>query len=285
MKAQVDFWLEFNEGYDIGDITQTTRADQTIEIDIQNNSLESFLNNQLVYKIKKAFPTAQTPRLQRIYLITLNPFDGSMAAFLNRPEIANFGYDDSEIILASEIYDNVDLPNDYDDLITGGRNTALDLIKAPLAWKYSTGEDVVIGLSDSKVDINHPDLTGQIIANEAISNTPHGTGVAGIMVANANNNEGIVGLSYNSKIYGEQLGMNKLIELSQVPDVKVINCSWALSAGDLTMGIFYDVIEEVYSNGVLIVGAAGNSQCGGKLVFAFLPLLIKSSQLPQSVID
>lgn len=188
--AQVDYWLEFNEGYDIGSITQTTRANQTIEIDIANNSLENFLNNQMVYKIRKAFPTSITPRLQRVYLITLNLGDVSTAVFLNRPEIANFGINDTVITLTQDIGMNIDLPNDYEDVISGGRNTALDLIKAPLAWKYSTGQNILIGISDTFMDENHPDLIGQIEQNLSTSTLMHGTSTAGTIVAKANNDAG-----------------------------------------------------------------------------------------------
>ncbi len=39
------------------------------------------------------------------------------------------------------------LPNDYEDIITGGRNTALDLINAPLAWNITTGDPNVVILT------------------------------------------------------------------------------------------------------------------------------------------
>ncbi len=275
-QAQVDFWLEFNEGYDIGDITQTTRANQTIEVDIDNNSFESFLNSQLVYKIRKAFPTSNTPRLQRTYLITLNPFDGSMTAFLNRPEVANFDLVGQQSILAETAAFNITLPNDYEDIITGGRNTALDLIKAPLAWKYTTGENTLVGVADSKFDENHPDLNNKFIENIEIfpSTIEHGTGVAGIISANTNNNDGIASISYGSNLVGASCGgapsnlINGLLVLSQYPGVRVINCSWGISDNTTSFTYLEEVYQEVTQNGVLVVAAGGNgNHCGGGICY------------------
>lgn len=272
--AQLEYWLEFNEGYDIGSITQTTRANQTIEIDIVNNNLENFMNNQLVYKIKKAFPTTSNSRLQRTYIITLNPLNGTLAAFLNRPEIANFAVVENIQALAANETFSIELPNDYEDVLTGGRNTALDLIKAPLAWKYSTGQNVLIGISDSKYDENHPDLQGQIIDNIQIgnSNISHGTGVAGMMVANSNNDEGIVGLSHDSQLIAisTNAGAAQLIqglqEAVETPNVRVVNCSWVLCSPS-SVDMLETVLEIANTNGVLVVAAAGNgagsNNCNG----------------------
>lgn len=150
--AQLEYWLEFNEGCDIGAIIQTTRANQTIELDISNNSLKNFLNNQMVYKIRKAFPTSNKTRLQHTYIITINPFSGTQSAFMNRSEVRNFRLTDQDSALTDQTPFTIFLPNDYEDALTGGRNTALDLIKAPLAWKYSTGENIEIALiTDNEV--------------------------------------------------------------------------------------------------------------------------------------
>lgn len=57
--AQLEYWLEFNEGYDIGSITQTKQANHTIELDISNNSLENFLTDQLTNKKKYVYHLIQ----------------------------------------------------------------------------------------------------------------------------------------------------------------------------------------------------------------------------------
>lgn len=274
-----DYWLEFEEDQSIGSITQTRNSDQTLTIQINNTSLEDFLNNQNLYKIQPAFPNSTRGRLQRTYIITLIPSLDIVSAFMNRPEIANFAVVDNTNVLATTEAYNITLPDDYEDIITGGRNTALDLIKAPLAWKYSTGENVLIGISDSKYDVNHPDLVGKIVHNIQLGNsfTEHGTGVAGIMVANTDNNTGIAGLAYNSQLVAASTNtgsvqlINGLLEVSQYPGVRVVNCSWVLCSSN-SITYLEEVVQEVTENGVLIVAAAGNgngSNCNGNTGYGY----------------
>jgi subtilisin family serine protease len=113
----------------------------------------------------------------------------------------------------------------------GGKDWALDQIKAPEVWAQGyTGQDVVVAVLDTGVDYNHPDLVGNIwqnpgeIAGNGIdddgngyvddihgwkfvdtdSNNPidkdgHGTHVAGT-IAGLNNGFGVTGVAYNAKI-------------------------------------------------------------------------------------
>jgi subtilisin family serine protease len=65
----------------------------------------------------------------------------------------------------------------------------------------STGRGVNVAIIDSKVDVNHPDLTGHFIAdkNFLAGDSPapeqHGTAVAGIIGAEAGNGIGIAGIA------------------------------------------------------------------------------------------
>lgn len=107
----------------------------------------------------------------------------------------------------------------------------LPKIQAPAAWDVTTGStDVVIAVIDSGMDMNHPDLAGQLWTNpgeiagngldddnngyvddvhgwnmvddnaDLSDNTGHGTEVAGIIAAAANNNTGIAGLCWQCRI-------------------------------------------------------------------------------------
>jgi len=76
-------------------------------------------------------------------------------------------------------------------------------IQAGAAQQWSRGEGVRIAIIDTGADIGHPDLAGRIAAarnfvdtdNNGFATDRHGTGVAGIIGADANNNLGIVGIA------------------------------------------------------------------------------------------
>ena len=67
--------------------------------------------------------------------------------------------------------------------------------------KYATGHGVRVAIIDSKIDVRHPDLVGHFIADEnflsAAASEPeqHGTAVAGIIGAAADNGLGIAGIA------------------------------------------------------------------------------------------
>ncbi|SEF99734.1 S8 family peptidase [Nitrosomonas ureae] len=76
--------------------------------------------------------------------------------------------------------------------------------------KRTTGRNVTIAIIDTGVDTRHPDLEGQIqysknfVAQRALEQQPstelHGTAVAGVIAAKANNGEGIVGIAPDSNV-------------------------------------------------------------------------------------
>ncbi len=67
--------------------------------------------------------------------------------------------------------------------------------------RMATGRGARVAVIDSKVDAQHPDLAGQVrLARDFIGTAPapaenHGTGIAGVIAARANNGMGIVGVA------------------------------------------------------------------------------------------
>lgn len=269
------YYLEIKSGYELGNVQTTTKTDQTLNFSMTNESFASVLNTKPIYLFKKLYPTSVTPRLQRVYLIEISK-NISINDILQREEVEKlFLIEDTENVLFNNIEESsIILPNDYEDLITGGNNASLDLIKAPLAWTITSGNpNILVGVADTNVNLGHEDLDGQIVDNIIINqnSVSHGIGVSGAILAKTNNNKGISSLAHNTKlvfatayddnVYALQIGslINGLLQLSQYPGVRVINCSWGISAGNSFKEDLDEVITEVEANGVLVVSSAGNS--------------------------
>jgi subtilisin family serine protease len=147
--------------------------------------------------------------------------------------IPGFQYVEPDLICAATA-----IPNDtYFNLLDGMNNTGQDGgtfdadIDAPEAWSLTTGsKSVIVGVIDSGVDYNHPDIAPNIWTNpyEVASNgvdddgngyiddvhgydflnddgdpwddNGHGTHVAGTIGAAGNNTLGVVGVSWNVSI-------------------------------------------------------------------------------------
>ncbi len=84
---------------------------------------------------------------------------------------------------------------------------------AASAWRLAdlhglaTGRGVTIAVIDSKIEVGHPDLAGQFVANrDFIANRPattgeeHGTGIAGVIGAKPGNGIGIVGIAPGARL-------------------------------------------------------------------------------------
>ncbi|MBN1779201.1 MAG: S8 family serine peptidase [Candidatus Buchananbacteria bacterium] len=169
----------------------------------------------------------------------------------------------------------------------------------------SINSQSVIAILDTGVDINHPDLENQIWVNrkekkgnsldddhngyvddvsgwdfvsndnnpnpEIIPNAnpdavSHGTIVAGIAAAASHNNQGITGISWNSKImplrvlnsdgYGDVYDVVRAIDYAVKNGANVINMSFFGVSFSLTL---HDAIQRAYDAGVVLVAAAGNT--------------------------
>lgn len=110
----------------------------------------------------------------------------------------------------------------------------------------ATGKGVSVAIVDSAVDGTHPDLQGQVrmtrdfVEGRPTRAEPHGTAVAGIVSARANNSLGIVGVAPDARLLGlracwqtaersicNSLSLAKAIHFAIVMNVDVLNLSLA----------------------------------------------------------
>jgi hypothetical protein len=72
--------------------------------------------------------------------------------------------------------------------------------------KMATGRGVTIAVIDSRIELNHPDLAGQFVTSQDfLADHPgpaerHGTGIAGVIAARADNGIGIAGIAPDARL-------------------------------------------------------------------------------------
>jgi subtilisin family serine protease len=144
----------------------------------------------------------------------------------------------------------------------------------PAAWSLTTGSpDVVIGVMDSGVDAAHPDLAGAVLEGrnfvdeKSDTSDPfgHGTAVAGILAARANNSVGSAGVCWRCRLlplrvlrpegFAYKLTMARALDWAVDHGVAVVNISLY---DENRNGVLHDAIHRARAAGVLVVTAAGN---------------------------
>ncbi|MBI6545643.1 MAG: S8 family serine peptidase [Cyanobacteria bacterium NC_groundwater_1444_Ag_S-0.65um_54_12] len=139
---------------------------------------------------------------------------------------------------------------------------------------YQVQDSVLVGVIDTGVDYRHPDLQDVVTkgANLVAKNRDpldshgHGTHVAGIIAAKANNGQGIAGVAAGAKIYavkalddqgeGSEADIADGIMDAVAAGARIINLSLG---GDLDVLTLQQAIQEATRRGVLCVVAAGNA--------------------------
>ncbi len=209
-----------------------------------------------------------------------------------------------EFIEPNYILEVVDIPDDtrFDDLWgmyntgqTGGTPGAD--IDATIAWDVFTGShDIIVGVIDTGVDYNHPDLAANIYTNpgeipdngvdddgngfiddvhgwdfingdnDPMDDNGHGTHCSGTIGGVGNNGIGVAGVSWNVSIMplkflssggsGSLTDAISAIEYATMMGINLTSNSWGGGGFSEAMNL---AIADAGANNILFVAAAGNS--------------------------
>lgn len=147
----------------------------------------------------------------------------------------------------------------------------LQAINAPKTHSLTTGKNVRIGLIDTGVDRDHPDLARQVRdlrdfvgGDTQPGQERHGTAMAGIIAADARNGKGIVGVAPDAEVYvlrgcWEEDGsgrcttfsLARALNFAILNDIDILNMSLSGPPDPLLA----ELIEAAVAKGVTVVAA------------------------------
>lgn len=145
-------------------------------------------------------------------------------------------------------------------------------IKAPLAWSSTTGHRIKVGVIDTGVDFNHPDLKQSLgrginLLNRSalpFDDNGHGTHIAGTIAA-ANQVHGMIGVAPRATVYPVKAFDNN--GSAFVSDI-VLGIEWCVNNGmnviNMSFGMksrsksLHTAVNNAYNSGVIIVASSGN---------------------------
>ena len=171
----------------------------------------------------------------------------------------------------------------------------LPRIRAPEAWDLTTGDDLIIAVIDTGVDLDHPDLVGKLWTNadeipdngldddgngyvddshgwdfvnddaEPQDDYWHGTHVAGIAAADTDNGQGVAGVSWGARIMplkvldasgeGSYTDVISATVYAANNGARILNLSLG---GEYYSAVLAEAVGYARQRGCLLAAAAGN---------------------------
>ncbi|MFD2117528.1 S8 family serine peptidase [Paenibacillus yanchengensis] len=145
-------------------------------------------------------------------------------------------------------------------------------VKAPQAWKKTIGQQIKIGVVDTGVDFNHPDLRHTLIhgvnlvypLRPPVDDNGHGTHIAGIIAA-SNKYHGMTGVAPGALIapvkafdeFGSAFVSDIILAIEWCVQnrMDIINMSFGMKKRNKAL---LDAVTAAYQSGIIIVASSGN---------------------------
>lgn len=149
----------------------------------------------------------------------------------------------------------------------------VDRIDADLAWSVTQGAGIKVGVIDTGIDVDHPDLQANIHGGyNTITHTTnydddngHGTFCSGIIAA-VNNRVGVVGVAPEAWLYGVKVldanGSGTTVNCIEGIQwcvnngIQIINMSWGSSTDSQAL---HDACDAAWNAGCILVSGSGGS--------------------------
>lgn len=195
----------------------------------------------------------------------------------SRNEVLERLMHDARVKLAEPMH-TYDTLGAYNDPYAELQHGLVDLDVAD-AHAISQGEGIRVAVIDTGIAVNHPDLRGRVVGaknfvdgdDAQFTRDRHGTQVAGVIAAIANNHEGIVGVAPAVKIIAlkacwqlagradgarcNSFTLAQALSTALQASAQIVNLSLTGPADPLLS----DLIQEGVQRGVIFVGAAPNA--------------------------
>ena len=169
-----------------------------------DEALNQIFKKFKVISYRQSFPNAKNIELQNFYEIHLSE-KVNIDSFENLLKSQK----SFDAIYRSDYYvpacDNPVSINDawiVNNLIN---NDALDLLNAQCAWTITKGNsDIIVAVIDTEFETIHEDMINTFVSTVGTQTYPmnHGTSVSSCVATGTNNNKGIAGIGYNTRVKG-----------------------------------------------------------------------------------
>lgn len=252
--------------------------------------ISHYIQNEILIKFKGKIPEQELEQLVKRYDLIINKKNTNtvvahsekystkdLIKLFEQNELDNnfIDYIEPHFIYLS----NNTKPNNFyqfipNDVLYNEYQWNLPMIYTIEGWQKTKGnEDVIVAVIDTGVDLTHPEFEGRLVeginiiepGRQPIDDDGHGTHVAGVISANTNNQEGIAGLTWYTKIMPikvlDQSGAGTLFDVAEGiiwatnNGAKVINMSLGNYAESQYL---HDAVKYAYEKDVIMVAATGN---------------------------